>query len=182
MSCSSRGRRATSSSELERPLLGLCALFVSEYALAQLWLSLGVRPAALIGHSLGEYTAAVIAGVLTLEDALALVAARARLFERLPPSAMLSVGLSEEEVTPLLGPGLSLAAINGPAQAVVSGDVEAVERLYERLAERGVRVRRLRMSAPGHSALVDAIASEFAEATRGISAERPSIPCVSNVT
>jgi phthiocerol/phenolphthiocerol synthesis type-I polyketide synthase E len=174
---------ATSPAELEQPVLGLCALFVAEYALAQLWLSLGVRPAALIGHSLGEYTAAVVAGVLTLEDALALVAARARLLERLPPSAMLSVGLSEDEVTSLLAPGLSLAAINGPAQAVVSGDVEAVERLHERLTERGgVRVRRLRLSTAGHSALVDAIAGEFAEATRGISTERPSIPCVSNVT
>jgi acyl transferase domain-containing protein len=124
----------------------------------------------------------VTSGVLALEDALALVAARARLFERLPPSAMLSVGLGEDEVTPLLGPGLSLAAINGPAQAVVSGDVEAVERLHERLAERGVRVRRLRLSTAGHSALVDAIAGEFAEATRGITTDRPSIPCVSNVT
>ena len=173
---------ATSPGELEQPVLGLCALFVAEYALAQLWLSLGVRPDALIGHSLGEYTAAVVAGVLTLEDALSLVAARARLFERLPPSAMLSVGLSEDEVTPLLGPGLSLAAINGPAQAVVSGDVEAVERLHEHLAERGVRVRRLRLSTAGHSSLVEAIAGEFAEATRRISADRPSIPCISNVT
>jgi phthiocerol/phenolphthiocerol synthesis type-I polyketide synthase E len=173
---------ATSPGELEQPVLGLCALLVAEHALARLWLSLGVRPDALIGHSLGEYTAAVVAGVLMLEDALGLVAARARLLERLPPSAMLSVGLSEEEVTPLLGPGLSVAAINGPAQAVVSGDAEAVERLHERLAEHGVRVRRLRMSAPGHSALVDAIAGEFAEATRGVSAGRPSIPCVSNVT
>jgi acyl transferase domain-containing protein len=163
-------------------VLGLCALFVSEHALAQLWLSLGVRPAALIGHSLGEYTAAVLAGVLTLEDALALVGARARLLERLPRSAMLSVGLSEEDVTPLLGPGLSLAAVNGPAQAVVSGDVEAVERLHERLSGLGVRVRRLRLSTAGHSSLVDAIAGEFAEATHGISVDRPSIPCISNVT
>jgi phthiocerol/phenolphthiocerol synthesis type-I polyketide synthase E len=173
---------ATSPAELEQPVLGLCALFVSEYALAQLWRSLGVEPAALVGHSLGEYTAAVLAGVLTLEDALALVSARARLFERLPPSAMLSVGLSEDDLTPLLGPGLSLAAINGPAQAVVSGDVEAVDRLHERLAERGVRVRRLRLSTAGHSALVDAIAGDFAEVTRGISTDRPSIPCISNVT
>ena len=173
---------ATSPGELEQPVLGLCALFVAEHALARLWLSLGVRPDALIGHSLGEYTAAVVAGVLTLEDALGLVAARARLLERLPPSAMLSVGLSEEEVTPLLGPGLSLAAINGPAQAVVSGDVEAVERLHERLSQLGVRVRRLRLSTAGHSSLVDAIAGEFAEATHGISVDRPSIPCISNVT
>jgi acyl transferase domain-containing protein len=173
---------ATSPGELEQPVLGLCALFVSEHALAQLWLSLGVRPAALIGHSLGEYTAAVLAGVLTLEDALALVGARARLLERLPRSAMLSVGLSEEDVTPLLGPGLSLAAVNGPAQAVVSGDVEAVERLHERLSQLGVRVRRLRLSTAGHSSLVDAIAGEFAEATHGISVDRPSIPCMSNVT
>jgi acyl transferase domain-containing protein len=173
---------ATSPAELEQPVLGLCALFVSEYALAQLWLSLGVRPAALVGHSLGEYTAAVLAGVLTLEDALALVGARARLFEQLPPSAMLSVGLSEEDLTPLLEGGLSLAAINGPSQAVVSGDVESVESLHGRLSELGVRVRRLRLSTAGHSSLVDAIAGRFAEVTRGISAGRPSIPCISNVT
>ena len=173
---------ATSPSELERPVLGLCALFVSEYALAQLWLSLAIRPAALIGHSLGEYTAAVIAGVLTLEDALGLVAARARLFEKLPPSAMLSVGLSEEEVTPLLGLGVSLAAVNAPSQCVVSGNVDAIESLHGRLAERGVRVRRLRLTTAGHSSLVDAIADEFAEATLGISVVRPSVPCISNVS
>jgi phthiocerol/phenolphthiocerol synthesis type-I polyketide synthase E len=173
---------ATSPGELEQPVLGLCALFVSEYALAQLWLSLGVRPAALIGHSLGEYTAAVLAGVLTLEDALTLVATRARLFERLPPAAMLSVGLSEEDVTPLLDSGVSLAAANAPAQSVVSGSVETIESLHERLAERGVRVRRLRLTTAGHSSLVEAIAGEFAETTRRISVERPSIPCISNVT
>ena len=172
----------TSPSELEEPVLGLCALFVSEYALAQLWLSLGARPDALIGHSLGEYTAAAVAGVLTLEDALALVAARARLFERLPPAAMLSVGLSEEDVTPLLGPGLSLAAANAPAQSVVSGSVEAIESLHALLAESGLRVRRLRLTTAGHSRLVEAIAGEFAEATRGIAVDRPSIPCISNVT
>jgi phthiocerol/phenolphthiocerol synthesis type-I polyketide synthase E len=173
---------ATSPSELEQPVLGLCALFVGEYALAQLWLSLGVRPVALVGHSLGEYTAAVVAGVLTLEDALTLVAARARLFERLPPAAMLSVGLSEEDVTPLLDSGVSLAAANAPAQSVVSGSVEAIESLHGRLAERGVRVRRLRLTTAGHSSLVEAIAGEFAEVTRSISTERPSIPCISNVT
>jgi acyl transferase domain-containing protein len=173
---------ATSPSELEQPVLGLCALFVVEYALARLWLSLGVRPAALIGHSLGEYTAAVVAGVLTLEDALTLVAARARLFERLPPAAMLSVGLGEEDLTPLLDSGVSLAAANAPAQSVVSGRVEAIESLQERLAERGVRVRRLRLTTAGHSSLVEAIAGEFAEATCSITAGRPSIPCVSNVT
>lgn len=173
---------STSPSELEEPVLGLCALFVSEYALAQLWLSLGVRPDALIGHSLGEYTAAAMAGVLTLEDALALVAARARLFERLPPAAMLSVGLSEEEVTPLLDPGVSLAAANAPAQSVVSGNVEAIESLHALLAERGVRVRRLRLTTAGHSSLVEAIAGEFAQATRGIGVDRPSIPCISNVS
>jgi phthiocerol/phenolphthiocerol synthesis type-I polyketide synthase E len=173
---------AASPSELERPLLGLCALFASEYALAQLWLSLGVRPAALIGHSLGEYTAATLAGVLTLEDALALVAARARLFEKLPSSAMLSIGLSGKEVTPLLGRGVSLAAVNAPSQCVVSGDVQAITRLHGRLEQSGVRVRRLRLSTAGHSSLVDEIVDEFAEATRSISVDRPSIQCISNVS
>jgi acyl transferase domain-containing protein len=168
--------RSTAPGELERPLLGLCALFVAEHALARLWLSLGVRPAALIGHSLGEYTAAVVAGVLTLEDALALVAARARLLEQLPPSAMLSVGLGEEGVTPLLGEGVSLAAVNAPSQCVLSGEADAIASVHERLERLGVRVRRLRLGTAGHSSLVDAILDEFAEATRTVSVGRPSVP------
>ncbi len=173
---------STSASELERPLLGLCSLFVTEYALAQLWLSLGVQPTALIGHSLGEYTAAVLAGVLTLDDALALVALRGRLFEKLPPSAMLSVALSEQEVLPLLNCRVSLAAANAPSQCVLSGDVGAIESIERRLARLGVRVRRLRLSTGAHSWLVDAILDEFTEVARGVPVARPSVPCISNVS
>src|SRR6185369_17745949 len=91
------------------------ALFVIEYALAQLWISWGVRPAAMIGHSLGEYVAACLAGVFTLEDALALVAARGRLFEQLPSGAMLSIPLPEDDVRAMIDGTLSIAAVNAPA-------------------------------------------------------------------
>src|SRR6185503_11833001 len=106
--------------ELARPARQLPALFILEYALAQLWLSLGVRPAALIGHSLGENTAACLAGVFSFEDALGLVALRGELFELLPASGMLGVALAADELSRRLGPELDLAAINSPGVSVVS--------------------------------------------------------------
>src|SRR4029450_2070560 len=101
------------------------ALFVIEYALARLWMAWGVRPFAMIGHSVGEYVAACLAGVFSLEDALALIAARGQLMQQLPGGAILAVKLSEEQVQPLLGQGLSLAAVNGPTACVVSGPTQA---------------------------------------------------------
>jgi acyl transferase domain-containing protein len=117
---------AEASQALTRPSMALPALFAVEYALAQLWMSWGVRPQAMIGHSLGEYVAACLAGVVSLEDALALVALRGQLLEKLPSGAMLSVALSEEELAPLLDDALSLAAINGPSLCVASGPTDAI--------------------------------------------------------
>ncbi|HSD84623.1 MAG TPA: type I polyketide synthase, partial [Anaerolineae bacterium] len=111
------------------------ALFVIEYALARLWMEWGLRPQALIGHSIGEYVAACLAGVFSLEDALALVAARGRLMQQLPSGAMLSVALSEQEVQPLLNSQLSIGVINGPTRCVVSGPTAAIAAL-EQLLER----------------------------------------------
>ncbi|HEY3572045.1 MAG TPA: type I polyketide synthase, partial [Thermoanaerobaculia bacterium] len=116
---------------LEQTALAQPALFVIEHALARLWMSWGVRPRAMLGHSLGEYVAACLAGVFSLEDALALVAERGRLMQALPAGAMLAVPLPEGEIAPLLGPGLALAAVNGPARVVVSGPEAEVAALEE---------------------------------------------------
>jgi phthiocerol/phenolphthiocerol synthesis type-I polyketide synthase E len=159
------------------------ALFAVEYALARLWISWGVHPAALIGHSVGEYVAACLAGTFSLEDALALVAARGRLMQLLPAGAMLSVPLSEAEILPLLEEeGLALAAVNAPSLSVASGPREAVERLGERLAAAGVEVRRLRTSHAFHSQMMEPILDRFAAEVARVRRNPPRIPFISNVT
>ena len=135
--------------------MALPALFAVEYALAQLWMGWGVRPQAMIGHSLGEYVAACLAGVVSLEDALALVAFRGHLLEQLPSGAMLSVALSEDELTPLLDEALSLAAINGSSLCVASGPTDAIEALERRLAHENVQCRRLALATAAHSGMVE---------------------------
>jgi acyl transferase domain-containing protein/acyl carrier protein len=167
---------------LTRTSLALPALFAVEYAMAQLWIGWGVRPAALIGHSLGEYIAACIAGVFSLEDALALVALRGRLMEELPQGAMLSLALPEAEVRPLLGARLALAAINGPAQCVVSGPSDAIDALAAALAEQELEFRRLQIDVAAHSELVAPILARFEQAVRRFRLHAPAIPFVSNVS
>ncbi|MGC1377497.1 MAG: amino acid adenylation domain-containing protein, partial [Anaerolineales bacterium] len=158
------------------------ALFVIEYALAQLWISWGVKPQALIGHSSGEYAAACLAGVFSLEDALALTAARGRLIQSLPSGTMLAVPLSEAEIQPLLGNTLSLATINGPTQCVVSGSTEAVAAFEEQLKEKGVECRRLQISHASHSVMMEPILDLFAEEVKRVKRNPPQIPFVSNLT
>src|SRR5262249_45108496 len=114
---------------IDETWLGQPALFTIEYALARLWMSWGVRPDTLIGHSLGEYVAACLAGVFSLEDALKLVASRGRLAQGTAPGAMLAVPMPAEEARALLDESLALAAVNEPARCVVSGDVESIARL-----------------------------------------------------
>ncbi|HEX3526901.1 MAG TPA: amino acid adenylation domain-containing protein, partial [Thermoanaerobaculia bacterium] len=167
---------------LSRTSTALPALFITEIALARLWMSWGVRPQALIGHSLGEYAAACLAGVLSLEDALAVVALRGRLFETLPEGAMLSVPLPEAEVLPLLAAGLSIAAINDAAQCVVSGPVEEIARLERELTGRGLEVHRLHIDVAAHSTLVEPILGEFGKLLRSLRLQLPRIPFISNVT
>jgi acyl transferase domain-containing protein len=162
--------------------IGLPALFVVEYALARLWMEWGVRPAAMIGHSLGEYTAACLSGVLTLEEALGIVATRSRLMSKLSPGAMLSVPLNLNEVEPYLTAGLSVAAINGPAQTVVSGATAAVEDLERLLEEKEIESRRLRISVSSHSPLVDPILPEFQAFVSKLRPNATQIPYISNLT
>ncbi len=184
-----RGRGAegqTDQSPISNPLtqtsLALPALFVVEYALAQVWMAWGVRPAALIGHSLGEYVAACLAGVVSLEDALALVVLRGRLFEQLPRGAMLSVALAEGEARALADGTLSLAAINAPAQCVLSGPTRAIEATAAALAEREVEARRIQIDVAAHSTLVELILPAFRAFVETIRLRPPAIPYLSNVT
>jgi len=158
------------------------ALFVTEYALARLWMSWGVKPAAMIGHSVGEYVAACLAGVFTLEDALALVARRGALVQAQPGGAMLSIRLPEKEVLPLLSPELSIAAINSPQLCVVSGPHDAIAALEKQLGSRGVLVRHLHTSHAFHSAMMEPVLAPFTELLRRVKLHAPQTPFVSNVT
>lgn len=158
------------------------ALFLVEYALARLWLSWGLKPRALLGHSVGEYVAACLAGVLSLEDALALVAARGQLVQRLPAGAMLSLPYSVEEVTPYLGPQISLAAVNSPTLTVVAGPLEAIADLEHLLQAQGREYRRLHTSHAFHSAMLDPILAEFKAYLSRLRFHAPKIPYISNVT
>jgi len=158
------------------------ALFSVEYALAALLFDWGIRPAAMIGYSLGEVVAACLAGVFSLEDALTLVAERAHLVDALPEGAMLAVPLTADEVVPLLGSQLSLAAADGPALTVVGGPARAVELLAGQLSARGVATRRLRTVHAFHTRMMEPAVAELARLARGIALAPPSIPFVSNVT
>jgi len=167
---------------LEQTALAQPALFAVEHALASLWMAWGVRPRAMLGHSLGEYVAACLAGVFSLEDALALVAERGRLMQELPPGAMLAVPLPEDGLLPRIGPSLALAAVNGLGRCVVSGDEREVAALEAELAGQGIAVRRLHTSHAFHSAAMEPILAPFAACVRGVRRNPPAIPFLSNLT
>ena len=158
------------------------ALFVVEYALAQLWLSWGIQPQALIGHSIGEYVAACIAGVFSLADALAVVAERGRLMQQLPAGGMLAVSLAEPEVETYLTDALSLAAVNGSRSCVVSGSPAAIDALHSVLKREGIRCQPLHTSHAFHSHMMEPILASFAGIVRQYTLHAPQIPCISNVT
>ncbi|HEX2188907.1 MAG TPA: type I polyketide synthase, partial [Longimicrobiaceae bacterium] len=158
------------------------ALFVVEYALAKLWMSWGVRPDSMIGHSIGEYVAAALAGVMSPEDALRVVAARGALIQALPGGSMLGVPLSEKRVRPLLDGALSLAAVNGDELCVVSGPTEEVDAFAAKLEPLGVSGRPLHTSHAFHSAMMEPMLDAFREVLRGVELRAPEIPYLSNVT
>jgi amino acid adenylation domain-containing protein len=168
--------------QLERTAFAQPALFVVEYALARLWMSWGVKPAAMLGHSIGEYVAACLAGVFSLEDALSLVVARGRLMQTLPGGAMLAVQLSEEELRPRLAEELSLAAVNAPSACVVSGTVEAISVLEAALSKQEIVHTRLHTSHAFHSPMMEPILEEFAALVSRCKLNPPTLPYISNLT
>ena len=168
--------------DLNQTWLAQPALFAVEYALAQLCLSWGIHPEALIGHSIGEYVAACLAGVFSLEDALALVAARGQLMQGLPEGAMLDVSLAEDALRPRLGPELALAAVNGREQCVVSGPASAIAAFQQQLADQGIASRRLAAARAFHSQMMDPIVEVFAGYVRQVELRAPRIPLLSNLS
>ncbi|RKG98939.1 SDR family oxidoreductase [Corallococcus sp. CA053C] len=174
---------AEASRRLEQVSLGHPTLFTVEYALARWWMHQGVQPQALLGHSIGMYAAACVAGIFSLEDAVELVALRGRLMQQLSGGAMLSVQLPESELRPLLaGRPVDVAAINAPSLCVASGPQDAVQALQEALEARGVECRRLHSGHAGHSAMMEPMLRPLEERLRRVRMSPPTIPCVSNLT
>jgi amino acid adenylation domain-containing protein len=168
--------------ELNQTYLAQPAIFVIEYALAQLWLSWGIAPASMIGHSIGEFVAATLAGVFSLEDGLRLVAIRGRLMQSLPAGRMLSVRATEELIAPFLNSELSIAAQNAPSLCVVSGTTPAIAVLEEKLTQQNIVHRRLMTSHAFHSPMMEPIMAEFLEEAAKVRMSAPTIPYVSSVT
>ncbi len=164
------------------PRFGLPALFAVEYALGKFWVELGVEPAALFGHSFGEYAAACLAGVFSLEDGIKIAIARGQLMARMPAGRMLSVAMSEAELLPLLTPGLSIAALNGEERTVVSGPVAGIDALAAGLATRNVASLVLPAPHAFHSADVEPLMAELRAVFAGVSLSAPTRPLISSLT
>jgi phthiocerol/phenolphthiocerol synthesis type-I polyketide synthase E len=158
------------------------AVFTIDYALARLWMSWGVTPVAMAGHSLGEYVAATLAGVFELEDALKLVAERARLMQEQPPGSMLAVYLAEPELKRWLSEEVALAAVNAPGLCVVSGPVESIKRLNGALTAEKVKTQLLQTSHAFHSGMMAPVVSRFVERVAQTPRRAPQIPVVSTLT
>ncbi|TFL18397.1 non-ribosomal peptide synthetase/type I polyketide synthase [Jannaschia formosa] len=169
--------RALAQTRLAQP-----ALLILEIATAEMWRSRGVTPDLLIGHSVGEIAAAVIAGVMSFEDALRLVTRRGALMQAQPPGGMLAVAASAAQLAPHLGADLDLAARNAPEQSVVAGPPEALDRLAARLEAEGVKSRRLGSSHAFHSRMMDPIVADLREVARRLDLHAPTIPLISTVT
>ncbi len=170
------------SEPLKDPLQGITLLFTIEYATAKLWEYWGIQPSELIGHSLGEYTAACISGVFSLRDALALVAKRGKLFLTLENGGMLSVALPAEETEQYLVEGLSFAAINRPDNCVLSGCAIAIDQVQKKLEANDIQNSKLHISVAAHSVMIEPILEEFESFLKEIKFSAPKIPIISNVT
>lgn len=177
------GDEEANAEKLRQTWLTQPVLFAVEYSLAQLWMDLGIEPKGMIGHSIGEFTAACVSGVMTLEDALTVVTKRGRLMQDQEEGSMLSiVGVKEADILDMLDDELSLGAINSPKHCVVSGRTEAIEELEKKLSEQDIFYKRLRTSHAFHSPMMESIVKDFEEVMKTVKLHAPEIPFVSGVT
>lgn len=167
---------------LKQPSLQLPLIMIVEYALAQLWMSWGVKPAVLVGHSMGENTAACLAGVMSFEDCIGLVLLRGQLFDTIPAGGMLSVPLSRDQIEPLLGNDLDIAAENAAELTVVSGPQTALDALQAALADKEVEAQRIPIDIAAHSRMLEPILERFGAYLKSITLNAPQLPIISNRT
>jgi phthiocerol/phenolphthiocerol synthesis type-I polyketide synthase E len=168
--------------QMKRPSIGLPALFAVEYAMAKQLEKWGIKADAMIGHSLGEYAAACLAGVFSLEEVLKIVRLRGELFEELPKGGMVSVEADEDEVRGMIGDELSIAAVNGPKQVVMSGEEEAIAGFCQRMGQAGMEHQRVQIDVAAHSPLVERILDRYEEYVRGVKKGEPQGRYISNVS
>ena len=172
----------TAANEFRETRFNQPALFMIEYALAKLWNRWGVSPDALVGHSIGEYSAACLSGVFSVENALKIVATRGRLMQELPEGSMLAVMLPVELLEPMLSSELSIAAVNSPASCVATGPKEAIERLRHKLETEDIQSRKVETSHAFHSQMMAPVIAPFKKFIMGFQLHPPKIPFVSTVT
>ncbi len=168
--------------QINQTYLAQPALFTMEYAMAQTLISYGIVPKAMVGHSVGEYVAACISGVITLKEVLPLIAARGRMMQGQPRGVMTAVSECEKEVLPLLNEDVSIAAVNSPMSCVISGPEEKVSEVEAVLEQKGVKYVRLHTSHAFHSSMMDSIIEPFAAKVGKAQLNAPKIPIVSNLT
>lgn len=176
------GHSYEAASQLKQTQVAQPALFSIEYAMAILLMSWGINPSVMIGHSIGEYVAACIAGVLTLGEALSLIAARGRLMQSMEPGKMLGVSMTLKDIKPILPDNLSIAALNSPSMSVVSGPADSIDDFVDRLDEDGIEYHRLETSHAFHSWMMQPAADSFREKVANLKLRPPQIPFISNVT
>lgn len=173
---------AEADAKLTQPSVQLPLIMITEYALAQLWMSWGVQPTALVGHSMGENTAACVAGVMSFEDCIGLVHLRGTLFDTVPEGGMLSVVLPADELEPLLGDDLDLGAVNAPNLSVATGPQAALDDLEARLKAKDIDCQRIQIDIAAHSRMLEPILQDFGDYLRSITLSPPQIPFTSNRT
>lgn len=158
------------------------SLFIIEYSLARLWIEWGVKPKAMIGHSVGEYVAACLAEIFSVEDALLILANRAKLMQKMPAGAMLAIALSEEELKPLLFGAINIAACNAPSLSVVSGPFDDIDLFVGKLKSMSIESKKLHTSHAFHSSMMDPVLQPFGELFTTITTKAPVIPFISSLT
>ncbi|WP_373635706.1 SDR family NAD(P)-dependent oxidoreductase [Yoonia sp. SS1-5] len=174
------GAEDAAAKELQKPSVQLPLIMITEYALAQLWMSWGVTPAAFVGHSMGENTAACLAGVMTFEDCIGLVHLRGQLFDTVPAGGMISVPLSLDDLQPFMADDLDVASVNAPGLTVLSGPQAALDALTTRLTEAEVESQRIQIDIAAHSRMLEPILDRFQAYLASIQLNAPQIPIISN--